>query len=237
MDTISSNGGSPEPIPTSSNPIPQASPAGENAIAGPGPTLQCDSESPVDADDGSITFPAPAGIQPVAPPILPLTTGLSAQQQIALAALASGQLPTAAAKSAGVVASTLYRWRKQDPAFIAALNAWRNLAQEAAHDRVLAMAGQATATVMAAMQSGDARTALTILKGLGAITPSAKGPEDIVAVRRAADRDTYRQYVEVQRERIEQRTECALVLERGIGKALIDEDKKQARLDGIEVPD
>ncbi|HWE95242.1 MAG TPA: hypothetical protein VG269_14845 [Tepidisphaeraceae bacterium] len=229
MDTISSNGGSPEPIPTSPNPIPQAAPGPEETAAACDPGAQPDAQSP--ADNNAIAAPVPVDVQPVAHPTLPLTKGLSAQQQTALAALASGKLPTAAARAAGVVASTLYRWRKQDPAFIAALNAWRNYVQEAGRDRVLAMIGQATATVMTVMQQGDARTALVILKGLGVITPVPPGPESPEGVHRANDRDNYRRYLDVQRERFQLRKEHRAIVEHPIGNALDEGDRQQDQLE------
>ncbi|MDB5355481.1 MAG: hypothetical protein JWN24_1934 [Phycisphaerales bacterium] len=231
MDTTSSNGGSQEPIPTSPNLILPGSSSSEDASAGSDVTAPSAGGPPADT---SFVSPVPVEVQAVAPPTLPMTSGLSAQQQTALAALASGMLPGAAAQAAGVVASTLYRWRRKDPAFIAALNAWRNHAQESARDRVLAMAGQATATVLAAMQKGDARTAMTILKGLGAIAPAALGPESVIGVRRVMDRDASKQYVDVQNSRIELRDARNSVARRATGQILIEEDKLQAEKDAAE---
>jgi hypothetical protein len=85
------------------------------------------------------------------------------------------------------------------------------------------------------MQKGDARTAMAILKGLGAIAPAPQGPESVIGVRRAMDRDNYREYLDVQRERINQREESIFVMHRGFGKQLTEEDRKQAKLDGIDV--
>ena len=213
MDTPNSTGGSSEPIPVSFNP----SESEPSTAVGAAPGI------------GTAGEPTKVTVQSVPPPDvppLPRTAGISEVQHKALAVLASGAGPTAAARAAGVDFSTVYRWRKEDPAFIAALNAWRNHAQESARDRVLAMAGQAMETVLAAMQKGDARTAMAILKGLGAIAPASQGPESVIGVRRAMDRDNYREYINVQRERIEQRDECAIIIHRGTGRTLLQEDKE-----------
>src|SRR5437899_2928013 len=51
--------------------------------------------------------------------------GLSPAQQRAIARLTSGSTVAGAAEAAGVGRTTLYRWLKEDAAFIAAYNAWQ----------------------------------------------------------------------------------------------------------------
>jgi hypothetical protein len=63
---------------------------------------------------------------------------------------------------------------------------------------------------------------------VGAIT-------EIGDVRRAKDRDNYREYLDVQRERVKQREEYFFVIDRGLGKDLREEDRKQAKLDEIDI--
>ncbi|HWE97194.1 MAG TPA: hypothetical protein VG269_24760 [Tepidisphaeraceae bacterium] len=168
--------GSTEPVSTSSNPA-ATSPVVQGVAAQPDAALQV-----VDA-------------QPVSPTLIPQCDGLSAQQRVAIASLASGQSISSSAQSAGVSGATIYRWRTKDPAFIAALNAWRNQANTAVRDRLLAMADQAAMTIFGAMRKGDAKTAMTLLKGLGAIAPTPQGPTAVPAVRQDLDREECKQTV------------------------------------------
>ncbi|MDB5357619.1 MAG: Helix-turn-helix of insertion element transposase [Phycisphaerales bacterium] len=186
MDNTSLNGGSAEPIPTSNNPA--AAPAAiETAAAQPGPAPQV-----LDA-------------QPVSPSLIPQCEGLTSQQRIAVAALASGQSVAACARSAGVSGATLYRWRTKDPAFIAAVNAWRGQAQDAVRDRLLAMADEAAMAVFAAIRNGDAKMAMTLLKSLGAVSPTSRGPTTVDSARQDMDRQEWEQSVEIDKRRLEAR--------------------------------
>ena len=186
MDNTSLNGGSAEPIPTPIDPAAAPS-AIQTAAAQPGPAPQV-----LDA-------------QPVSTSLIPQCEGLSSQQRIAVAALASGQSVAACARSAGVSGATLYRWRTKDPAFIAAVNAWRGQAHDAVRDRLLAMADEAAIAVFAAIRNGDARMAMTLLKGLGAVSPASRGPTTINTARQDMDRQEWEQSVEMDKRRLEAR--------------------------------
>lgn len=81
-------------------------------------------------------------------------------------ALLSGEQITAAAKTAKVNRSTLHRWLKE-PEFLAALNTCRSELREAQHDRLASLASSAIEVIEQALEEGDARTALAVLRGVG----------------------------------------------------------------------
>ena len=109
-----------------------------------------------------------------------------------------------AAQVAGVSASTLYRWRTKDPAFIAALNAWRSQTNVAIRDRLLAMSDQAALTLLGGLRAGDTKLALALFKLLGTAAPVPIGP----TTADEAQRILGRKELEEQKEAYESR--CAL---------------------------
>jgi transposase-like protein len=104
-------------------------------------------------------------------------------QLAALTALLSGHSVTDAAAIANVDRSTLYRWLRE-PVFLAAYNQGRADLLAASQTRLLALAEHAVALVAAAIdQDRDVKTALAVLRGLGALSGSlAIGPTDPQAV-------------------------------------------------------
>ncbi|MDB5305458.1 MAG: hypothetical protein JWM97_3007, partial [Phycisphaerales bacterium] len=113
---------------------------------------------------------------PVSPSLVPQAEGLSPPQRTALAALAGGQSLACAVQVAGVSASTRYRWRTKDPAFIAALNAWRSQTNNLVRDRLLAMTDQAAHVILGGLRTGDTKLALALLKLLGTTASVPLGP-------------------------------------------------------------
>ncbi|MDB5175080.1 MAG: Helix-turn-helix of insertion element transposase [Phycisphaerales bacterium] len=210
MESTSSNGGSVEPIPTPSNPA-----AGEPLAEATTDAAQSDSA------------PLVVDAQPVSPALIPQCDGLSPQQRVAITTLASGESFVAAARAAGVSGPTLYRWRKHDPAFVAALNAWRNQAQDAVRDRLLAMADQAAMTIFGAMRKGDAKMAMTLLKGLGSLSPATRGPESADAARRELDRDEWDEYIKVQEQRVALRAANDRLRFNSTGEKMFAQDRRE----------
>ena len=87
--------------------------------------------------------PAPSTALVTVTPVLPLATlpktiGLPDRQRLALQAMAAGNGVEDSARIAGVSFSTLFRWRKQHPRFIAAWNAWQSESQKTARGLLLA---------------------------------------------------------------------------------------------------
>ena len=114
-------------------------------------------------------------------------------QLSAIEALAAGQSLNEAAVAAGVDRTTLWRWRRDDDTFRAALAGVRNDAREELSTRLLTLAGKALAVVAAALDAGDARTAIAILRGCGALSGGAPqecdDPRQLQIVRLQAEHD------------------------------------------------
>ncbi len=105
---------------------------------------------------------------------------LSASQIRAVEALLHGQTMTAAAKSAGISRETLHRWQRENFAFQAIYNEGRRELLNAIQSRLLALADKATETVTEAIEQGDTKAALALLKGLGMLpgSPIRIGTDD-----------------------------------------------------------
>lgn len=103
---------------------------------------------------------------------------LAPKQVAALAVIASGGTLSAAAAAGGVDRATLYRWRKEDPQFIAALNAWRGEQVLHAKDKLLGMAQAASDAVCAELASGNGRLGLRVLRELGCAAAGPTEPTD-----------------------------------------------------------
>ena len=109
---------------------------------------------------------------------------LSRSQEAAMQALLSGEQITAAAKTAKVNRSTLHRWLKE-PEFLAALNTCRSELREAQHDRLASLASSAIEVIEQALEEGDARTALAVLRGVALLDGQAPhtGPTNADRIR------------------------------------------------------
>jgi len=117
----------------------------------------------------------------------PKAQPMSPEQELALAAIASGKSARAAAIDAGVHCGTLYRWLKDDPSFSAAYHTWQSERRESARARLMALTDNAVTVVTKAIDKEDIRTALTILKGLGVLTSITPGPTDADQLKRERD--------------------------------------------------
>lgn len=91
---------------------------------------------------------------------------LTEPQRLAIEALLSGASTTDAALSAGVDRSTLYRWRKDDCTFQAALSAAKRERWEQVNSLFLNLATQAAGVVSGALAAGDVKAALSILRAV-----------------------------------------------------------------------
>jgi hypothetical protein len=118
---------------------------------------------------------------------------LSKPQLSAIEALAAGKSMNEAAAAADVDRTTLYRWRRDDDAFRAALAGVRNEVREELSTRILALAAKAFTVVDAALDAGDAKAAIAILRGCGALPGVAPhesdDPRDLRNGRLRAERD------------------------------------------------
>ncbi len=124
---------------------------------------------------------ATAGGPPTLPP----------QQTQALASLLVGQTVTAAADAAGVDRTTVHRWLREDWDFQAALNRARREFRDGLRAHLENVAERAVQAVNEAIEAGDVKVALVVLKGLGLLgghVPSigVDDPAALLLLRRVA---------------------------------------------------
>ena len=203
MNTSSIPGAADSAVPTAAFPIPSS------------PTPVTPDQSPDQSPDHSIVpasekpdaqpadAPAPTRVTATAiasqasPPAtsLPQSIGLQERQRVVLQALTAGNSVQIAAQLAGIHPASIYRWKKYDARFIAALNAWRAQTQRSGHDTLQAAVGHAAENVLRATQKGDVRTSLALLKGLGTLAPQRPGSSQpaVVARELAAEAGLIRQ--------------------------------------------
>ena len=103
-----------------------------------------------------------------------LATDLTVAQRTVLAELLAGATVTDAAKSARVNRTTVYKWKRKHSTFQSVLNESRAVLKQNLQDRLLQTAAQAVETVEKAIEDGDAKSALAVLKGLGLLSEDAK---------------------------------------------------------------
>jgi len=162
---------------------------------------------PAQANDAD--FLPDADLAPVSPVSLDeaISLSLSPPQRMAIQLLTSGKSLVAAATAAGVNRTTLYRWLKGDPAFVAAYNAWQKDVRDTARGKILALSDLAITTIAKAMTRGDTRPALRILEATGALTHEEPGSTDPV---------------EIQRQQKLERTKAQTALRRAENRAAMD---------------
>jgi hypothetical protein len=108
----------------------------------------------------------------------PRNATLSPTQAIAVAALLAGKTVTAAAADAGCDRATVHRWLREDHVFRASLNAGRRELRDAVTCRLERLAEKAAECVEKAIDDGDVKAALGVLKGLQVLAPAAIGSAD-----------------------------------------------------------
>ena len=92
---------------------------------------------------------------------------LSEAQLSVLQALLTGSTVTDAALAASVARTTVHRWLRDDWAFQAALNRERREIRDAIRSQLLRAAESAVRSVSRAIDDGDLRVAMDVLKGVG----------------------------------------------------------------------
>ncbi len=125
---------------------------------------------------------------------------LAVEQRAALELLLMGKSLTESAKSAGVARATVYRWIKSDPVFRARYNEWHDLLHESSRSRLLSLTDKATDAVEKALEAGDAKAALQLLKGMGMLREFAPGPTDPAEVKRMGELEKRRRKSAMERQ-------------------------------------
>ena len=92
---------------------------------------------------------------------------LSVGQLNAIDILVQGKTDQETALAVGVTRETVTRWRNDNPHFAAELNKQRRSIWAASHDRLRSLAGKAVDTLETALDSGDSRIAVELMKAVG----------------------------------------------------------------------
>jgi hypothetical protein len=92
---------------------------------------------------------------------------LSPVMEQVVVALVAGSTVTKAAEAAGVDRTTVHRWLRDNWTFQAALNRARREFRDGVRSHLEKVAERAVQTVSEAVEAGDVRAALGVLKGLG----------------------------------------------------------------------
>ncbi|MGD0766763.1 MAG: helix-turn-helix domain-containing protein [Tepidisphaeraceae bacterium] len=127
--------------------------------------------------------------------------GLAVEQQTALELLLLGKSVAETAKSTGVSRQTVHRWLKHDATFRAAYNEWHDQLKESSRSRLLMLTDKATDALEKALEAGDARAALQLLKGMGLIKDEPAGPTDPQEVKKSMEMEEKRRKIALRRER------------------------------------
>ncbi len=103
-------------------------------------------------------------------------TPLSPQQLQAIEHLILGRTLTDTAAAVNVDRKTLYRWRKHDFQFAAEFNRRYNDLTASLDVRLRRLAADALPTVEDAIRAGNLHAALTVLRGVGALSGARSTP-------------------------------------------------------------
>lgn len=101
---------------------------------------------------------------------------LSDKQLVALKSLLAGMTQSQAAEAADVHRSTINRWLSEDDHFIAARNLARQELRDAQAAKLEVVCDKAVEAVSKAIEGGDARIAMNVLKMTGLLTIQGIGP-------------------------------------------------------------
>ena len=110
----------------------------------------------------------------------PPGTNLSVQELNAIDILVQGKTDQETALAVGVVRETVTRWRNDNPYFAAELNKQRKLIWGTNQDRLRSLTTKAVDTIETALDAGDSKAAVEVLKAVGLygqVTPPS-GPVD-----------------------------------------------------------
>jgi hypothetical protein len=112
-------------------------------------------------------------------------------QQRALEYLVAGKSVAETGRLIGVARATMFRWLKRDAEFRAAFNRWHAEIESNCHSRLMTMTDKAVDTVEKALEHGNARAALELLRGMGMLKGwrGGAGPTEAEEIRRRDERE------------------------------------------------
>jgi hypothetical protein len=94
---------------------------------------------------------------------------VSPRQRLALEAFCKGGTIGDAAKAANVSRQTLHRWRAKYPHFALAMSSWSSACLRTAESQLAELASRAVGALSNAIDKGDARSAMGVLRSLGVL--------------------------------------------------------------------
>jgi len=121
---------------------------------------------------------------------------LARGKRVALESLLSGKSISETARISGVTRKTLYNWLRKDARFQAAYNQWHDEMEQSARSHLLMLTDKATDAVAKALEAGDAKTAMQLLKGMGILNPAPPRLTDAEEIRQQMDLDAARRRTE-----------------------------------------
>jgi hypothetical protein len=92
---------------------------------------------------------------------------LTVEQQNAIDGLILGQSDRDAAEAIGVTRETVWHWRHEHPVFMAELQRRRAEVWRAPQEQLRSLLGKAVANLAAAVESGDLKASIEVLKAVG----------------------------------------------------------------------
>jgi predicted DNA-binding protein YlxM (UPF0122 family) len=111
-------------------------------------------------------------------------SALSDDQRAAMELLLSGKSVAESARTTGVSRATIYNWLKRDADFLACYNQWKDEIRESCQGRLMRLTEKATTAVQKAVEAGNARIAMDLLKGMGMVRPAKLGATDAEEVKK-----------------------------------------------------
>jgi len=126
---------------------------------------------------------------------------LEEKQQAALDLLRIGISVAETARTTGITQQTIYNWLRHDPVFGAAYNRWHDEMEKGAQSRLLMMTEKAMDALEKALEAGNARAALQLLKGMGMFRQREVGPTDPEQVRQTMEIERKKKKIALKRDR------------------------------------
>jgi hypothetical protein len=108
---------------------------------------------------------------------------LSVEQEHAIELLLTGAPDRAVGEAVGVSRMTVWHWRAESPLFIAELNRRRQEVWRQPQERLRALAARACENLTAAVEAGDLKASIEVLKAIGvygAVAPAGDIDPEVV---------------------------------------------------------